>query len=93
MSTGGLLKPSKSREKLPYQEATDRGLAYYVAAALPYSRYSDSNAFILGSGETTIGLDGQVFTNVKLSADTSYYYFIRAYSEQVSNVHIPFVCL
>lgn len=80
MSDDGALKPDKAMVSLAYQEATDSGLVYYIAAALPYTEYSDSNTFTMGSGETTVGLNGQVFTNVKLSTNTRYYYFIRAYS-------------
>ena len=80
MSTDGLVKPDKSTVSLAYQEATDSGLVYYVAAALAYSEYSDSNNFTLGNGKRTDGLNGQQFTNVKLNTDTTYYYFIRAYS-------------
>lgn len=89
MSTDGLLKPDKSTVNLEYQEAAHSGLVYYVAAALLYSEYNDSNTFTLGNGKKTTGLNGQAFTNVKLSIDTNYYYFIRAYSiqytEQVCN--------
>ena len=84
MSTDGLVKPDKSTVSLPYREATDSGLVYYVAAALSYKEYSDSNTFTLGDGKRTDGLDGQQFTNVKLSTDTTYYYFIRAYSVDYS---------
>ena len=80
MSTDGLVKPDKSTVSLAYQEATDSGLVYYVAAALAYSEYSDSNNFTLGNGKRTDGLNEQQFTNVKLDTDTTYYYFIRAYS-------------
>ena len=84
VSTDGLVKPDKSIVSLPYREATDSGLVYYVAAALSYNEYSDSNTFILGDGKRTVGLNGQQFTNVKLNTDTTYYYFIRAYSADYS---------
>ena len=81
---------------LAYQEATVQGLVYYVAAALSYSQYNDSNTFTLGNGEITVGLNGQVFTNVKLNANKSYYYFVRAYSlnynEQVMLLFHVCVC-
>ena len=80
VSTDGLVKPDKSTISLAYQEATDSGLVYYVAAALSYTEYSDSNIFTLGNGKRTDGLNGQQFTNVKLNTGTTYYYFIRAYS-------------
>lgn len=96
VSTDGELKPSKSMVNLPYQEAVHSGLVYYVAAALSYNEYNNSNTFTLGDKETTIGLNGQVFMNVKLSTNTAYYYFIRVYSlfytEQVyDNVYFIFV--
>ena len=80
VSTDGMVRPDRSAVNLPYLDATHSGLVYYVAAALSYSEYSDSNTFTLGDGRTTTGLDGQMFTNVKLNTDTTYYYFIRAYS-------------
>ena len=95
MSTDGLVKPNKSMASLAYLDATHSGLVYYVAAALPYNEYSDSNTFTLGNNLTTTGLDGQLFNNVKLSTDTMYYYFIRAYSihytEEVKATNI--VCI
>jgi len=80
VSTDGDLKPAKSTASLPYQEATDSGLVYYVAAALRHTEYNDSNTFTLGTDEITVGLNRKTFTNIKLRPGTNYYYFIRVYS-------------
>ena len=94
VSTDGLVRPDKSTENLAYLDATHSGLVYYVAAALSYKEYSDSNTFTLGNNKITTGLNGQIFNNVKLNTDTTYYYFIRAYSlhynEQVQLLMLAF---
>ena len=75
-----MVRPDKSTENLAYLDAIHSGLVYYVAAALSYREYSDSNTFTLGNAKITTGLNGQIFKNVKLNTNTAYHYFIRAYS-------------
>ena len=55
ISHDGKLKPSKSEASHSYREAADRGLVYYVTAALDYVVYNASNTFTLGNGITTTG--------------------------------------
>ena len=82
VSHDGKLKPSKSEASHSHREATDRGLVYYVTAALDYDTYNTSNTFTLGDGVTSTGLNRQEFQNSKLSVNKEYYYFIRVYSVQ-----------
>ncbi|XP_065915418.1 protein sidekick-1-like [Dysidea avara] len=82
VSHDGKLKPSKSEASHSHREATDRGLVYYVTAALDYDIYNASNTFTLGDGVTSTGLNRQEFQNSKLSVNKEYYYFIRVYSVQ-----------
>ena len=64
---------------LPYNEATQRGYNYYVATG----GHMANTSHILGNGESRI-VGSTEYSNVRLTSDQQYSYFVRVYSKHVS---------